>query len=328
MNQYFRLFSGTLGAGAVLGIVLTGCSGSGTGGAFQPNATPTPTATATPTTPQPAAQVSNLTLGNGQRAILTTTVDGNNKITGSVQILAPAVVPAVAKIGTKAFSFSIPLSTYGIVSGTFTPPRSYNITGNFGALGSFSMSGLLPTTTQEGTYTLSVNGQTESGIIAKVGQTFPTPTPNPTTQPTTPPGGTVNITFTPSSDSNFVNVPALPKFTIVQAAPDYKLLGIILQSDVQIGKDGIYLAAALEAKPNGFVDLSSFSATGYIYNTLPSGVIKSFLPESGTISIVSLSSTSATIRFTDAVYRATGASNGKGSVKLNGTVTAPISPNP
>lgn len=140
-------------------LTIPGCGG-GNGGIIGGN-TPTPTS--------PAIQTSNLTLGNGQRAILKLTQSGT-ALTGTIQILASAT-PAK----TNAINFDITVGTYTI-TGTVTPPRGYSIQGNFGTFGAFSMTGQLPTATESGSYSLTVNGQTDTGTVPPY-STSATPAP-------------------------------------------------------------------------------------------------------------------------------------------------------
>lgn len=319
MKPSFRILSGGLLAAAPLGVVLTGCGGGSGRSPFNPQPQPQPN--------QPITQTSNLTLGNGQRAILTTTRNGNG-IIGTLQILdagQSTLLASKAPAG-KAFNFNIAVGTYAI-SGTFTPPRGYSISGNFGALGTFSLTGLLPTATETGAYSLVANGQTDSGVIPVIGSTVPTLSPStaPTVAPTSAPGsGSVfDISFTPSSDANFGNaLLTASNFTLITSA---NLVVGKAQSDVAIGKDGILIAIpAVTAIVGSSVDIASLGVTTYVYNYALDGKIRAFMPHSSTVTLLELTATSATIAFNNAVYAAGQGSNGTVTVTLSGTITGPF----
>ncbi len=166
------LLLAALCAAAPLALLLPGCSG---GSSNNPFANPT-----TPTVPNPAtSQTTNLVLGNGQRAILTTIKNGGN-LTGTLQIVPTPV--ALTKTATKTAA-AIPLQfTFGtyVITGTVTPGGAFTISGDFGTLGGpFSMTGQLQTATSDGNYTLKVGGDTETGILPKSGTPFPTTTTPP-----------------------------------------------------------------------------------------------------------------------------------------------------
>ncbi len=212
--KHTSLFAGALLTTTPLALLISGCGG-GNGGGFlggNPTATPVVTATATgtplatATTVPTGAQTSNFTLGNGQRAILTTVVGANNTLSGTIQILAPALISR----STKALTTSIKIGTFQI-TGTFSPPRGFQFTVTDGGQTLFSMSGQLATATQTGSYTLNFNGQTDSGIIPTLGTPFPTATPRPTTSATPMPtptasgalSGTYNFSVQNGAGSNF-----------------------------------------------------------------------------------------------------------------------------
>lgn len=285
--------------------LVPGCGGGSNGQGLIPSTTPNPATT----------QASNMTLGNGQRAILTTTTRGT-EITGTLQVLPPAVNPLRAT--TRALTYSFGVGTYQI-SGTFTAPRGFSITGTDGGQPLFTMTGQLSTATLAGSYSLTVDGQTDTGVIPKVGQAFPT------TPPVTPPPTTItsNLTFSPSSDSNFVNAPLTTgTFTLVASA---NIVGGALQSDVKIGKDGVFLAfSGISSTIGSTANFGTFGASGYIYNYTPAGLIRNFVPESGSITLTAISQNSATFRFNNAVYAANSGNIARGKVTVNGTVTAPL----
>ena len=160
--------------GAVLPLSTIGCGG-GNGGLINPQ---NPQAIAlTPTT---------FTLGNGQRVTLTGTRTGD-KLAGKLAVAGAAAQPKLMSGSqNQAFPFSLAIGDYGY-TGTLTPPRGFTINGNFGSLGSFQMSGQLQTATQDGSYSLTTNGVTDTGVL-------PATTTPPVTPPVTPPTGNYAVT--------------------------------------------------------------------------------------------------------------------------------------
>ena len=321
MKPSFRILIGGLLAAAPLSVLVTGCGGGSGLSPFNPQPQPQPN--------QPVTQTSNLTLENGQRAILTTNRNGND-ITGTLQILNVAQSPLLASKAPagKVLNFNIAVGTYSI-SGTFTPPRGYSISGNFGEFGTFSLTGLLPTATEAGSYSLVANGQTDNGVIPVIGSPVPSPStapsPSPSTAPTSAPGGSssFDLSFTPSSDSNFGVAPLITSnFTL--ATSINRVVGVA-QSDVQIGKVGTYLLAPAVSTTLGIsTNLADVGTTSYIYNYDASGNIRNFVPKSGTITLLELTPTSATIAFNNAVYVANEGGSGTGTVTLSGTIKGPL----
>ena len=170
-------------------IVPVGCGGgSGLGPAkTQSGVTPTPV------TPQSVALTpTTFTLQNGQRVTLTGTRTGT-ELKGNLKVLAATAQPRLQSGSQNvAFPFSIALGDYGY-TGTFTPPRGFTINGNFGSLGSFTMSGQLQTATENGSYSLTTNGVTDTGVLPATG-TPPTPNGTATPAPTTPATGGFKVT--------------------------------------------------------------------------------------------------------------------------------------
>ena len=171
--------------GAIVPVALIGCGGgSGTGPAKTQTGPQTPQ---NPQNPQPVALApTTFTLGNGQRVTLTGTRTGT-ALKGNLKVLAATAQPRLATGSQNvAFPFSIAIGDYGY-TGTLTPPRGFTINGNFGSLGSFQMSGQLQTATQDGSYSLTSNGTTDTGILPASGGTMPPP-------PVTPPAGNYAVT--------------------------------------------------------------------------------------------------------------------------------------
>lgn len=169
-------------------IVLSGCNGSdnngGPGGVLNlpggnTSATATPTATRTGT---PVIQSAPIALSSGQTGTLNVSRVGNN-LTGT--LVVPASVDGVKPRATT--SFTIPAGTY-TVTGTFTLPLGFSLTGNFPSpIGSFNLSGQLPTPTSQGNYTLAAAGQTFAVTLPVF--TLPTTTPSPSPSPVPSTGG-------------------------------------------------------------------------------------------------------------------------------------------
>ena len=159
-------------SGAIVPLVIGGCGGGG-GGLLNPQTPQTPASVnLTPTT---------FTLQNGQRVTLTGTRTGD-KLAGKLAVAGAAAQPKLTSgAQNQAFPFSVTNGEYGY-TGTFTPPRGFSIVGNFGSLGSFQMSGQLQTATQDGSYSLTTNGVTDTGILPASGGTpTATATPAPST---------------------------------------------------------------------------------------------------------------------------------------------------
>ncbi|BCM89919.1 hypothetical protein IAD21_01769 [Abditibacteriota bacterium] len=344
MKNTFFLAGALLVLAPVVVLTVPGCSG-GSGGP-SPTATPTSTATATPSTnpttgpTQGPAQTSNLTLGNGQRAVLTSRVTGT-AIAGTIQIL-PAMATAAVK--TRAIPFSFTAGTYNF-TGTVTPPRGYSIQGNFGSFGAFTMTGQLPTATQAGSYTLTVNGQTESGVIPIPGQPFPTPVP-------TSVGGnynlTGNLTFSNvSSGSDIVSTPLNSFKDLKQGGKltNSTFNGTKFQSVALNGTTEVLNGNGTARILNVFLssaDLSNISnstpfSVGQVLQ-LPASTVSSTVQlsqttiqgtsikivawrtTSGTATIKAIGTNSVTVEL-NAHFEPTGFGGGKGSFDLKGTLT-------
>jgi hypothetical protein len=101
--------------------------------------------------------------GNKQTGSLSITVAGSS-ITGTL-VSNP---PPPTTTATASLDFFIPAGSYDL-EGTFTPPRSFSVTGTAPSPGgSFTVTGLLPTETELGSYKLTMNGQITEGVIPLV----------------------------------------------------------------------------------------------------------------------------------------------------------------
>lgn len=163
------------------------------GATARPTVRPTAGPTAAPTTVPAQSFAAPIRFPNGQNGTLNLRVAGTS-VTGNV------VVRALGVARLQQTSFAIAAGTYPI-SGTFTPPRGFTVRGSFPApIGSFTISGTLPTATQAGAYTLTAGGQTVSGIV-------PVPGATPTPAPTQPGGGSGALVLSPGAGFNGLNSP-------------------------------------------------------------------------------------------------------------------------
>lgn len=142
---------------------------------------------------------------------------------------------------SRQFTFTIPAGTYA-VEGTFTPPRTFRVVGNFPSpLGPFDLNGTIPTEDAPGSFTLNANGQTVTGSIPIPGTT-PTPggTPGVTPGPTQPGGNataTANLLFSQVQGANatttaITSITAVPQafFTLNTGGSNRSTFGAVVQS--------------------------------------------------------------------------------------------------
>ncbi|RYG68317.1 hypothetical protein EON80_11900 [bacterium] len=313
------IFSGLLAA-TPLALLLPGCSGGLS--SVSPTATPVsnPTSTPTPTTAAPVTTA--FVLGNGQRATLVTQQNGTG-LTGTLQIQAPLLNVASTR-QSNALNYTFRVGTYQI-TGTFTPPRGFNITGTDGGQPLFTMTGQFSTTTETGSYTVKVNGQTDTGTIPKIGQTTPTATPTtrPTTTPTTKPSGVVaNLTIKPSADSGFVSVP-ITTATLIRTTSINILSAGASGSNSNV--DGVAITFPFVDAKAGTVKTINAATVGVsssLINTRRSFPFYYFA-KSGTVTVTALSATTATVTYKDIVFGASEGTSAKGTITVNGTVTGP-----
>ena len=318
--------------GAVFSSSLVGCGGgSGSGSGFPPfggNPTPTPTST----TPTPVALTPfAFTLANGQKVTLTGTRTGNN-ISGTLKVAAKTTAPFKARLSksliTKnaTFPFQITAGDYSY-TGTVTPPRTFTLNGNFGGLGDFTMTGLLPTATQAGSFSLTTNGVTDTGVI---------PSPGTTTPPTTPPTGNIpdgiNLTFTPSRPSNFDKGPLKVQQVLLDTdSSGKKNLAVTVNGDQFTGRligfsFQVQLFDAMQGKvytmPSSAVALTY---QGNITNPLDGGGAgATYLLTGGKITVNVLSTSKAALTFENVIFTARQGTAQGDTVKVNGTLSVPV----
>ncbi len=326
---------------AVCGVsaILAGCNGvNGVNGGPIPVPTSTfPVPTSTPASQSFSAPV---TLANGQTGTLALRLQ-NGRATGTLKVDSRRVADAVARLAV--ISLVIPSGTYPI-SGTFTPPRGFSVSGSFPApIGSFSISGTIPTPTQTGAFTLRAAGQSTNGIIPVIG-TVPTPIPQPTTAGT-PSGtplptvrGTLNVTFSNSTinaSSAPFNGPAANGFIGIPSSPKGNFLGVygtgvgtaafrsftvnVLNTISGGGYSPFTVGQSFGFGSNG-INLPGQAAINYSTTVGVRAAI--FSATSGTLTITAVSANSISYKLQN-VHLGPGIVNpgGTGSFTLNGTGT-------
>ncbi len=270
-------------------------------------------------------QTSNFTLENGQRAVLVASRKGT-KLSGTMQILAPLALPrTLAKTtSTSALTSAFKIGTFSI-SGVFTPERSFKISVKDGSETLFSMTGLFPTATDAGSYNLkTVNGQTDSGVIPRIGDATPAVTPAPTTPspaPTNPTGSAkIDLAFTTSADSNYIKVP----LTTAEFTQAGGIVGVGVKGDDGTNFTFLTTGNLSAVQGSSFTFTPDTLVTFYIYDQSRSGVLRPFFVRGGTVTLTALSATSATIAFKDVLFVANEGSAARGSITVNGTVSGPL----
>ena len=119
-----------------------------------------------------------LDLGNGQSGLLDLSINGR-ALTGRLDVSNQAANPLHNGLKAenptsnrpKALSFQLPPGAY-ILSGTFNPPRGFTADGTYqnsnGQSVNFTITGQVPTTSDEGSYTFSALGQSVTGTIPRI----------------------------------------------------------------------------------------------------------------------------------------------------------------
>ena len=114
----------------------------------------------TPQVPAIPVSVPQFALQNGQLATLNFVISGT-RINGTIAIDDGAQTDPARRFPPGLYPFS----------GTFTPPRGYQVRGEFGNLGDFTARGDFPTTSQTGTYTIDFQNQSTSGVLPALSNT-------------------------------------------------------------------------------------------------------------------------------------------------------------
>lgn len=218
MNRKMILFLGGLTLCSLpMMTMLPGCGGSDSG----PNITPTPS-------PSNRAFTAPVNFGNGQSGTLNLQVQ-NNRANGNL-IVRSRLVEFGGQLGAREFRSQITAGTYP-VSGTFTDPRAFDVSGTFGQVGGgFRITGTVPTESENGSFNLTASGsQNANGPIPSINtQPTPAPTSNATSSPTAgasptgaPPNPTSrpNPTSVPTARPNPTSVPTARPNPTTQASP-------------------------------------------------------------------------------------------------------------
>jgi hypothetical protein len=135
-----------------------------------------------------------------QTAVLELDVANNGTATGTMTVSNLLQAQALEiNPGVYDLTGTVNMSTGG-----------FNLSGSFPGIGNFSIVGVLPVGNNQGSYTLTLNGQTFNGLIQNANLGTPTPPANGgnTGDQRIILGGTLsNFTFTPDGDYNGVNPP-------------------------------------------------------------------------------------------------------------------------
>jgi hypothetical protein len=329
--------------------IMAGCNDDDDdGGPVVPTPTATASPTASPTTPGTQNFSVPVTLSNRQNGTMNLRVQGS-QVTGTLTVRAAS---AQSALNTRVFTFVIPAGTYNI-TGTFTLPRTFRVSGVFPApIGNFVINGLIPTPTQNGSYIVSAGGQTANGTIPAL-NTNPTPTASPTGTATATPtatvtpgpgSGTTNLIFTPGSGYNGLTAP----FNRVDAVLSASLFN-------NSGAQASTLTGALQmggtqstvGQPARTLNLSAFTSGSLIAvgTTFSTGVQGNFQvrygesrqgttpfsgtwsSSSGTVRVEALTDNRITLRFTNFRFDPFpfGSGQGRGTFTMNGPLTFAIS---
>ena len=108
------------------------------------------------------SRTDRFTLSNGQNAVLTTRPVGS-QLAGTLEILNEPTQPSAE------LPVGLPVGIYNLV-GSFLAPRGFSLIGTFpNGTDQLTLSGQLPLPNATGSYTLSFNNITASGVIPAVG---------------------------------------------------------------------------------------------------------------------------------------------------------------
>lgn len=128
-------------------------------------------------------------LGGGQTAVLDFTAGNAGQATGTMTVAAANVQAQAVTIAPGVYD----------LTGTVDPTTgAFNFSGNFPGVGPFAISGQLGSGVAQGSYQVTVNGQTFSGVVQSASQGVPNPPSGATTGTTgtTSTGGTTGTTST------------------------------------------------------------------------------------------------------------------------------------
>jgi hypothetical protein len=284
-----------------------------------------------------------LDLGNGQRGLLDLAVNGTT-LTGRLDVSNQAANPLnkalkaenPASNQPKALNFQLPPGAY-ILSGTFNPPRGFVANGTYqnsnGQSVNFTITGQVPTTSDEGSYTFSALGQSVTGTIPRIGQNTPTPTATATATATpNPDGNTIvgNISSVVNSNvgSTAIFLP-LSRSTVRNTAPR------LFSAEFQHVDGPIRRTITFEIVPSANLAAGqSFSLAGTSNNriltysvdtTAPGSSARNWDSISGTLRIDSIQDDRINFTITNARLQARGTDPATGSFTLNATGQARVS---
>jgi hypothetical protein len=307
--------------GAPVVTTLPGCGGGGSGSGVQ------------------VFNDLRIDLGNGQNGLLDLTVNGT-RLNGRLDVSNQAANPLNKALKAenpdsnqpKALDFQLPPGAY-ILSGTFNPPRGFTAEGTFQNAGgqsvNFTITGQVPTTSDEGSYTFSALGQSVTGTIPRIGQNTPTPTA--TATPVTN-GDTIVGNITGAVNSNVVatgfNMPL--KNSRVRNTEPRLFSALYAGTDVAIRRDITFQLAPASDLATG----QSFSLAGTGTNRIlsyfeadnmnPSSTAKIWDSISGTLRIDSIQGDRINFTITNARLQARGTGQATGSFTLSATGQARV----
>lgn len=319
-----------LAASAASLLVLAGCGGGDNNDNDLLGALPKPGAS--PVASRYAGTYkSTVALPNGATGTTNITVAADGKATGTLTV-------SDTTRGRQATAFNVAAGIYAI-SGTVDPTTGAFTMSGVIAGQSFSYSGTFPAPGNGnvgGSYSLTYAGQTYTGSFTNPGSTTPNPNPTPTGGGgnTTGQGGTANFTFTNVSGAT-IDASALtsaPSFNGLRSAPTgTDIINLNLSGasstggktravSVIVSKVGT-LAVGDTFKLNPLQNGGGQVSYGENTNGNAAGV-KLYMASSGTVTVVALSATSATLRVTDAGIEAPIGYPAAGTFTMNGEITA------
>jgi hypothetical protein len=187
-------------------------------------------------------------LGAGQSATLSMTVANSGQATGSLTVDQPLVSNQAVTIPTGTYPLS---GTVNLATGAFS------LSGTLTGLGPISISGQLPIGNSQGAYSITINGQTFSGVIQNADLGTPTPPSNDDDDDDDDDddsgnshlilGGTLsNFVFTPDGSYNGANPPvdesSLITGAVVTGSAEENAVTIAI-SETTIGSQGAQVTA-------------------------------------------------------------------------------------
>lgn len=320
--------SGAMAAVVVPAVfLLPGCSGGSGGGIVNPTSAPSNLVTNAPVTFS-ASQTGSLTLNRN-----------GNDVTGTLTVNP---VTALKVRGAQIFTFTIPAGVYTVTGSYNEATRTVTLNGTFPApVGAFNYTGTIPTATQPGSYTITAGGQTVTGTLPATGTVTPVPSGTPVVTPTTPGSTNITGTLTYSDVSATYNGSSPTALTNGQGgfAKQSSASGFALalaanfdNKPTHVRGLTITITKTTDFKAGDTFTLGSVSASGLCTSTLldfnPTTFEgPTFLANSGSLRIDSISATSLKVTLTNAEYKGTIGTlpQGTGSFKLNGSLTYPAS---